>query len=172
MCPVKSIWIIVEPLQQCWTVCFSVLWENNLSCMGCSTNDVPNGRSTANVEYPEFCSGWIGLVKLMQRIEFEQVKWMQISCTVVLKIVVGVKLVPVVLSKQNFFCGPVEGLEQIIQTVLSLSSRLTFHFNIIARRFWIVSLGKLLPASLNYFTTLDLYCVCKACFHLANNYFV
>ena len=103
--------------------------------MGCSTNDVPNGRSTANVEYPEFCSGWIGLVKLMQRIEFEQVKWMQISCTVVLKIVVGVKLVPVVLSKQNFFCGPVEGLEQIIQTVLSLSSRLIFHFNIIARSF-------------------------------------
>ena len=86
--------------------------------MGCSTDDVGNGRSTANVEYPELCSGWVGLVELVQRIEFEQMKWTKIIDTVIfLQIVVGVELVTVVLSKQNLFHGSVEiqeGLKEVV----------------------------------------------------------
>ena len=124
VCPIKSLWIIVEPLQKCWTVCLSVLWENNLSCMGCSTNGVGNDGPTADVQYLEFSRGWVGLVELVHLFQSEEVKWMQIRGTVVLKIVLRVKLVPIVLSEQNLFCGPVGRLKQFA-TIISPSTLYT-----------------------------------------------
>ena len=77
--------------------------------MGCSTDDVGNGRSTANFEYPEFCRGWEGLVKRVQCVQFEQVKWTKISDTIVcLQVVIRIELVTVVLSKQSLFHESVE----------------------------------------------------------------
>ena len=122
VCPVKSAQIIVEPLQQCWTICLSVLWENNLSCIGCSTNGVGNGRPTADVKYPD---EWVGLIELMHLFQFEEVKWSHITGTVVhLKRVLGVELVPVILSKHNPFRESVGGSKQVSTIISPSGSRL------------------------------------------------
>ena len=55
----------------------------------------------------------------MDLFQSEEVKWSQISGTVVhLKIVLGVELVPIVLSKQNPFRGSVGGLKRVA-TIIS-----------------------------------------------------
>ena len=52
-------------------------------------------------------------------------KWSQISGTVVhLKILLGVELVPVVMSKQNPFCGSVGGLKWVANIISPSGSRL------------------------------------------------
>ena len=86
--------------------------------MGCSTDDVGNGRSTANFKYPKFGRGWEGLVELMQCVQFEQVKRTKISDTIVcLQVVIRIELFTVVLSKQSLFHGSVEiqkGLKKVV----------------------------------------------------------
>ena len=59
----------------------SVYSERTISvARRCSTKNICNGGSTANVK---FCRGWIGLIELMQLFQSEEVKWSQISNTVI-----------------------------------------------------------------------------------------